>query len=283
VKTSSEVSAVRQVKPQPRLLAKKNSVQRSSLKVKIYADGADKSAMLEMYGNPLVSGFTTNPTLMRKSGVTDYCAFAREILQLIPDRPISFEVFADEFTEMEQQALEIASWGKNAIVKVPVTNTRGQSSDSLLKWLAGAGVKLNVTALMSLDQVRRVSEILGGGPPCKISVFAGRIADTGRDPVPVMAAAVELLRPHRNLELIWASPRELLNIFQADAVGCHIITATTDILKKLNLVGKDLHEFSLETVKMFYEDAQKAGYRLGTKPSQIEEDDEPVAVAAADI
>jgi transaldolase len=279
VKISSDTSAVRQVKTQPRLLSKKNTVQRSGLKVKIYADGADKSAMLEMYANPLVSGFTTNPTLMRKSGVSDYCAFAREILQLIPDRPISFEVFADEFTEMEQQALEIASWGRNVIVKIPVTNTRGQSSDSLLKWLAGAGIKLNVTALMTLEQVRRVSEILGGGPPCKISVFAGRIADTGRDPVPVMAAAVELLRPHPNLELIWASPRELLNIFQADAVGCHIITATTDILKKLNLVGKDLHEFSLETVKMFYEDAQKAGYHLRMNPSRSEENEEPTAVS----
>jgi transaldolase len=235
------------------------------LKVKIYADGADQTTMLEMYRNPLVSGFTTNPTLMRKSGVTGYRAFAQEVLPLIPDRPISFEVFADDFSEMEQQALEIASWGSNVIVKIPVTNTRGESSDELLQHLMVAGVRVNVTALLTLDQVRRATECLGGGPPCKISVFAGRIADTGRDPVPIMAAAVELLRPHCNLELIWASPRELLNIFQADAIGCHIITATTDILRKLSLVGKDLHEYSLETVKMFYDDAQKAGYSLPTR------------------
>jgi len=245
---------------------RKAKLQRTSspaLKVKIYADTADKTAMLEMYTNPLVSGFTTNPTLMRKSGVTCYSSFAQDILRLIPDRPISFEVFADDFAEMERQALEIASWGKNVVVKIPVTNTRGQPSDDLLRWLAGAGIKLNVTALMTLEQVRRVSQILGGGPACKVSMFAGRIADTGRDPVPVMAAAVELLRPYPNLELIWASPRELFNIFQADAIGCHIITATTDILSKLSLIGKDLHEFSLDTVRMFYEDAQKAGYRLG--------------------
>lgn len=235
---------------------------RRDLKVRIYADGADKASMLEMYADPRIAGFTTNPTLMRKSGVADYRAFASEILGLIPDRPISFEVFADEFDEMEQQALEIASWAENVIVKVPVTNTRGQLSDGLLRKLVGAGVKLNVTALLTLSQVRYVTDIVGGGPACKISVFAGRIADTGRDPVPMMAAAVELLRPYPNLELIWASPRELLNIFQADAIGCHIITATTDILKKLHLVGKDLNEYSLETVKMFYDDAQKAGYRL---------------------
>ena len=232
------------------------------LKVKIYADGADKASMLEMYADPRIAGFTTNPTLMRKAGVADYRTFASEILRLIPDRPISFEVFADEFGEMEQQALEIASWGENVIVKVPVTNTRGQLADGLLQKLVRAGVKLNVTALLTLSQVRYVTDIVGGGPPSKISVFAGRIADTGRDPVPVMAAAVELLRPYANLELIWASPRELLNIFQADAIGCHIITASTDILKKLHLVGKDLNQYSLETVKMFYDDAQKAGYRL---------------------
>jgi transaldolase len=230
------------------------------LRIKIYADGADKAAMLEMYADPRVQGFTTNPTLMRKSGVTDYCAFARDILRLIPDRPISFEVFADDFDEMEVQALEIASWGSNVVVKVPITNTRGEPSDALIERLAVAGVKMNVTALLTLGQVQRVAARLGGGPACKISVFAGRIADTGRDPVPVMAAAVELLHPYSNLELIWASPRELLNIFQADAVGCHIITATTDILKKLSLIGKDLHEYSLETVRMFYDDARKAGY-----------------------
>jgi transaldolase len=237
----------------------------ADLKVKIYADGADKATMLDMYANPYIAGFTTNPTLMRKSGVVHYRAFAREVLQLIPDRPISFEVFADDFSEMEDQALEIAAWGENVIVKIPVTNTRGEPSDGVLQRLAGAGVKLNVTAILTLDQVRRAVENLGSSAPSKISVFAGRIADTGRDPVPIMAAAVELLRPYPNVELIWASPRELLNVFQAEAVGCHIITATTDILKKLKLIGKDLHEYSLETVKMFYDDAQNAGYQLSVE------------------
>jgi transaldolase len=246
----------------PEVSNRKDRLNPSSLRVKIYADGADKATMLEMYANPLVSGFTTNPTLMRKSGVKDYCVFAREMLNLIRDRPISFEVFADDFDEMEDQALQIASWGKNVIVKIPITNTRGQSSDVVLQRLSKAGVQLNVTALLTLDQVRRSTECLGGGPPCKVSVFAGRIADTGRDPVSVMAAAVELLRPYANLELIWASPRELLNVFQANAIGCHIITATIDILKKLDLIGKDLTQYSLETVRMFFDDAQKAGYQL---------------------
>jgi transaldolase len=234
----------------------------SGLRVKIYADGADRSTMLEMYANPQIAGFTTNPTLMRKSGVIDYRGFAREILELIPDRPISFEVFADDFAEMERQAAEIASWGENVLVKVPITNTRGDSSAQLLRRLAGAGIRVNVTALLTLEQVRKASECLIDGPLAKISVFAGRIADTGHDPVPLMAAAVELLRPYPNLQLIWASPRELLNVFQADAIGCHIITATSDILRKLDLIGKDLNEYSLDTVKMFYEDARKAGYRL---------------------
>lgn len=232
------------------------------LKVKIFADGADKAGMLEFYRNPLIAGFTTNPTLMRKAGVTDYCAFARDILAAIPDRPISFEVFSDEFPEMERQAREIAGWGQHVYVKIPITNTRGESSADLVRRLAKAGVKLNVTALLALDQVRDICPALGDGPGGYVSIFAGRIADTGRDPMPLMAAAVELLRPHPNLELIWASPRELLNIFQADAVGCHIITVTHDLLKKLSLVGKDLHEYSLETVRMFYEDAQKVGYAL---------------------
>jgi len=234
----------------------------SDLGVKIFADGADKTSMLELYQNPLIKGFTTNPTLMRKAGVSDYRAFAREIIQSIPDRPISFEVFCDEFDGMERQALEIASWGDNVYVKIPITNTRGQPSGELVRRLARAGVKLNVTALLTLDQVRDISACLAEGPSGYVSVFAGRIADTGRDPVPVMAAAVELLRPHSNLELIWASPRELLNIFHAESVGCHIITVTYDVLKKLSLVGKDLHDYSLETVKMFHEDAQKAGYSL---------------------
>ena len=232
------------------------------LKVKLFADGADKASMLEMYADPRIVGFTTNPTLMRKSGVSDYAAFARDILELIPDRPISFEVFADKLDEMEQQALEIASWGPNVLVKIPVTNTIGQPSDALIERLCGAGVQMNVTALLSLKQVSHVAALVGGGPPCKISVFAGRIADTGRDPVPIMAAAVELIRPYSNLELIWASPRELLNIFQADEIGCHIITVTNDILAKLKLVGKDLADFSLDTVKMFHNDAAKAGYTL---------------------
>jgi len=232
----------------------------SDLKVKIFGDGADQAGMLELYRNPIISGFTTNPTLMRKAGVTDYRAFAKEILAAIPDRPISFEVFADEFGEMERQALEIAGWGENVYVKIPITNTRKESSRDLVRRLSRAGVRLNVTAILALEQVRDICPSLADGPSSYVSVFAGRIADTGRDPVPIMAAAVELLRPYPNLELIWASPRELLNIFQADAIGCHIITVTHDVLKKLSLVGKDLHEYSLETVKMFYDDAQKAGY-----------------------
>lgn len=236
----------------------------AKLKVKIFADGADKAGMLRMYANPLVKGFTTNPTLMRKAGITDYAAFAREILALIPDRPISFEVFADDFGEMEEQALEIAGWAENVYVKIPVTNTRGESSGELLRRLVAKGVKVNVTALLTLDQVREVSACLAGGPPAYISVFAGRIADTGRDPVPLMGSAVKLLRPFPNVELIWASPRELLNIFHADSLGVHIITVTNELLGKLPLVGKDLGEYSLDTVKMFYDDACKAGYRLKT-------------------
>lgn len=234
----------------------------SELKVKIFADGADKASMLEMYRNPLIKGFTTNPTLMHKAGVSDYQAFALDILRAIPDRPISFEVFSDHFAEMGSQARKIADWGENVYVKIPVTNTQGESSAKLVHDLAREGVKLNVTALTALDQVRDVSAALAGGSPAIVSVFAGRVADTGRDPVPIMAAAVELVRPYPNIELIWASPRELLNIFQADAIGCHIITATNDILKKLHLIGKDLHEYSLDTVKMFHDDATKAGYTL---------------------
>ena len=234
----------------------------STLQVKIFADGADKVGMLEMYRNPLIKGFTTNPTLMRKAGVTDYQAFARDILRAILDRPLSFEVFSDDFEEMRRQARKIAYWGDNVYVKIPVTNTRGESSVELIRDLTRIGVKLNVTALLALDQVREVSAALAGGAPACVSVFAGRVADTGRDPVPLMAAAVELLRPYANIELIWASPRELLNIFHADAIGCHIITVTNDILKKLELIDKDLHEYSLDTVKMFREDAVKANYTL---------------------
>ena len=234
----------------------------ADLHIKLFADGADKAGMLEMYHNPLIQGFTTNPTLMRKADILDYQAFALDIVRAIPDRPISFEVFSDDFGDMAHQARTIAQWGANVYVKIPVTNTWGESSADLVRALAQAGVKLNVTALMTLDQVQHVSAALADGPPAFVSVFAGRIADTGRDPMPLMAAAVELLRMTPNVELIWASPRELLNIFQADSIGCHIITATNDILAKLRLVGKDLHEYSLETVKMFRDDAVKAGYTL---------------------
>ena len=234
----------------------------AELKVKLFADGAEKAGMLELHRNPLIRGFTTNPTLMRKAGVTDYKAFAKEILRAIPDRPISFEVFADEPIEMEHQALEIASWGANVYVKIPITNTRAEACAPLLTRLTRAGVKVNVTAVMSLDQVREAAECLADGPPSCISVFAGRIADTGRDPVPIMAEAVRAISSFTRIELIWASPRELLNIFQADAIGCQIITVTSDVLKKLDGVGKDLHQFSLETVRMFYEDGRKAGFTL---------------------
>jgi transaldolase len=232
------------------------------LRVKIFADGADRAGMLEMARKPFIAGLTTNPTLMRKAGVSDYRAFARDILSAIKDKPISFEVFCDEFTEMERQAREIASWGDNVYVKIPVTNCQGEGAYALIRRLARAGVKQNVTALMTLAQVRDVSAALGDSPECYISVFAGRVADTGRDPVPIMAAAVEVMRPFPNQQLIWASPRELLNIFHADTVGCHVITVTNDLLKKLELVGKDLSEYSLETVKMFYHDAKAAGYSL---------------------
>jgi transaldolase len=232
------------------------------LRIKLFADGADKAGMLEMARLPYVRGFTTNPTLMRKAGVVDYEAFAREVLQVIPDRPISFEVFSDEFAEMERQARQIAGWGPNVYVKIPVTNTRREPSYGLIRRLSEAGIKLNVTAILTLEQVREVAAALAGETPSVVSVFAGRIADTGRDPVPLMAAAVELLRPYPREELLWASPRELLNVFQADAVGCHIITATNDVLKKLALVGKDLAAYSLDTVKMFHDDARQAGYTL---------------------
>lgn len=234
----------------------------SELKIQIFADGADKRTMLEMLQNPFIRGFTTNPTLMRKAGISDYPAFARDILREIRDYPISFEVFADDFTEMECQAQTIASWGENVFVKVPVTNTRGEPSLDLVRRLSQRGVKLNVTALLALDQVRDVCAALQKDVPAYVSVFAGRIADTGRDPMPLMSAAVEYVNNVGRSELIWASPRELLNIFQADAIGCHVITATSDILRKLSLVGKDLHEYSLETVAMFYRDAAASGFQL---------------------
>src|SRR6187402_307967 len=231
----------------------------TDLRTKIYADGAELSGMLAMYREPHIKGFTTNPTLMRKAGLTDYRAFAREVVAAIPDRPISFEVFSDEFADMERQAREIATWGEHVYVKVPVTNTRREPAYDLVRRLSHAGVKLNVTAIMTLEQVRAVVDALKGGAPSNVSVFAGRIADTGRDPVPHMQQALDLVRAEPACELIWASPRELLNVVQADQIGCHIITVTNDILKKLALLDKDLGDYSLETVKMFYDDAQKAG------------------------
>jgi transaldolase len=234
----------------------------SDLKVRIFADGADKEGMLEMYRNPLIKGFTTNPTLLRKAGVADYREFALDILKCIPDRPISFEVLSDEFEEMEIQAQKISGWGKNVFVKIPVTNTRRESSVKLINRLSQSGIKLNVTAVMTLDQVGDIAQALNKDVSSYVSLFAGRVADTGRDPIPMMTAAIEMLRPYPRFDLIWASPRELLNIFQADAIECPIITVTNDVLKKLNLVGKDLREFSLETVRMFRDDAVKAGYRL---------------------
>jgi len=234
----------------------------NELKVKIFADGADKGGMLEMYKNPHVKGFTTNPTLMRKAGVTDYEAAAKDIVAAIPDRSISFEVFADEFSEMERQARRIMTWGKHVSVKLPITNTKKESAIPLVRKLSHEGVALNVTALFTLDQVRAVVDAVKGGAPCFVSVFAGRIADTGIDPVPIMAESVKRLKAAPNTELIWASPRELLNIFQADEIGCQVITVTNDIIKKLSLVGKDMNEYSLETVKMFYEDGKAAGYKL---------------------
>jgi len=233
-----------------------------SLQVKIFADGAELAGMLALYRQPFIRGFTTNPTLMHKAGITDYQAFAREVVAAIPDRPISFEVFSDEIDEMERQAHEIATWGSNVYVKIPVTNTRLESTGALVERLSHSGVKVNVTAIMTLEQVRDVMLRLVGGAPSCVSVFAGRIADTGRDPVPLMSAALELVRLEPKAELIWASPRELLNIFQADAIGCDIITVTHDVLKKLELVGKPLDEFSLDTVKMFYQDAVRAGFSV---------------------
>ena len=233
-----------------------------NLKVKLFADGADKEGMLEMYKNPQIKGFTTNPTLMKKAGVINYEAFAKEILSIITDRPISFEVFSDDFSEMEKQALKISKWGNNVNVKIPITNTKGESSSKLVKSLTDKGVKINVTAMFLIEQVKEIAPILGKGSGGYISIFAGRIADAGIDPVPIMKEAVEILKEYPNVELIWASPRELYNVVQADSIGCHIITATHDILKKLPLLGKDLREFSLDTVKMFYNDAQNAGYTL---------------------
>jgi len=232
------------------------------LKVKLFADGADKKGMLEMYTNPAISGFTTNPTLMKFAGVEDYKSFALDILTHIKDKPISFEVFSDEFDEMERQALEIASWADNIYVKIPITNTKSESSIELIDLLSRKSVKINVTAMMTVDQVKSVLPGLSKGPASYVSVFAGRIADVGIDPLPIMSEVVEILKAYPNIELIWASPRELYNVVQANSIGCHIITATNNILKKLPTLGKDLNQFSLETVQMFYNDAHDAGYTL---------------------
>ena len=232
------------------------------LNVKIFADGADKVDMLEMYAKPYIRGLTTNPTLMKKAGIKDYRAFCKDILTHIKDKPLSFEVFSDDFAEMERQALEIASWGDNVYVKIPVTNTQRETCYELVKKLGSKQVKMNVTAIMTLAQVCDVVAALDPRVPSYVSVFAGRIADTGYDPLPIMAAAVEILKLAPAAELIWASPRELLNIFQADDIGCQVITVTNEILRKLTLVGYDLSDYSLDTVKMFYQDACLAGYRL---------------------
>ena len=239
----------------------------ADLRVKIFADGADLDGMVKMSKNPIVKGLTTNPTLMRKAGVTDYEAFAREVLKIIPNLPISFEVFADDFGAMIGQGRVIAGWGKNVNVKVPVTNTRGEFAGSVLRSLSGDGVVLNVTAIFTLDQVKAVAEALNPDVPAIVSVFAGRIADTGIDPVPHMKACKDILASRPKAELLWASPRELLNIFQADEIGCDIITVTNDVIGKLSLVGKDLGEYSRETVQMFYKDATASAFTIQTAGS----------------
>ncbi len=241
----------------------RSNLSAADLKVKIFADGADRESMLESYANPLVSGFTTNPTLMRKAGVSNYVGFANEILKEIPDRDISFEVFSDDFDDMERQGREIATWGDNVYVKIPVTNTKGETSYDMVNRLSHEGVKVNVTAIFTLDQVRKVAEAVNGGAPCCVSVFAGRIADAGIDYMPTMIESVNLLKSNPKAELIWASPREVFNVVQADDIGCHIITCTSDIIKKLPTIGKELAEFSLDTVKLFYDDASAAGYSIG--------------------
>jgi transaldolase len=234
----------------------------SQLRVKIFADGADRESMLDMYARPYIKGLTTNPTLMRKAGIADYRAFAKDILSRINDKPVCFEVLADDFPEMERQALEIAGWADNVYVKIPVTNTRRESSRPLIKRLADRQVKLNVTAIMTLAQVQEVVTALNPATASYVSLFAGRIADTGIDPLPLLQKAVEMLEVNTNAELVWASSREILNIFQANAIGCQVITVTKDILSKLSLVGYDLTEYSLDTVKMFYDDARAARFSL---------------------
>lgn len=237
----------------------------NKLNVKIFADGADLKNIRALYAQPFIKGFTTNPTLMRQAGVSNYKSFALEVLQTVKDRPVSFEVFADDIMSMEAQAFEIASWGKNVVVKIPITNTKSVSTAPLVKHLSTSGVVCNITAIFTLAQVQEIVDIMNPVTPAILSIFAGRIADTGVDPVPLMRKAVKIASVKPKAEILWASPRELLNIFQADEVGCHIITVTNDILKKLALLGKDLKNFSLETVSMFYNDAKTAGYTIDLK------------------
>jgi transaldolase len=243
----------------------------SDLRVQLFADGADLQVIGQMAANPLIKGFTTNPTLMRKAGIVDYTAFAREALALVPDRPISFEVFSDDFDEMAAQALEIASWGANVFVKIPITNTRGDFAGPLIAHLTATGVQVNVTAVLTTQQVAEVARHLRCDVASFVSIFAGRIADTGRDPMPIVADSLRALESLPLARVIWASPRELLNVFQADQVGCHVITATSDVLNKLGLIGKDLAQFSLETVRMFRNDAVAAAYDIPlTRARRIE-------------
>jgi transaldolase len=232
------------------------------LKIKIFADGANINDMKRVYSEGVVSGFTTNPTLMKKDGVKDYVSFAKSVLSEIRTMPISFEVFTDDFDSMERQAREINSWGDNVYIKIPVTNTKGETSYSLIKKLSSGGLKLNITAVLTLEQVENIAKSIDKNTPTVVSVFAGRIADTGRDPIPYMKESLKILKDLPNSYLLWASSRELLNIFQAEACGCHIITVTSDLLKKLHLVNKDLKELSLDTVKMFHNDASTAGYNF---------------------
>ncbi len=231
-------------------------------KIKLYADGADIEGMIEEYKKGIASGFTTNPTLMKKAGIKSYEEFAKSALKAIPDLPISFEVFSDDFSGMEREARKIGGWGDNVYIKIPVTNTKGESTAPLVKMLSDDGLKLNVTAILTVDQVKTVAKALSHSTPSIVSVFAGRIADTGIDPIPIMKESAKILKSNPKAELLWASTRELLNLIQAESCGCHIITITNDVLKKVPLVGKDLRELSLETVQMFYNDAKGAGYKI---------------------
>ena len=232
------------------------------LQVKLFADGADLAGMLEMYSKPYIQGLTTNPTLMKKAGIINYEKFARDVLLRISDKPISFEVFSDDLNEMVIQARKISSWGSNVYVKIPITNTQGISTLPIIETLTQENIKINVTAIMTVDQVKEISIALNSTVPSYVSVFAGRISDTGVNPIPTMIEILQVLASNKNAEVIWASPRELLNVFQANEIGCHIITATNDILLKLKLLGKDLTEYSLETVEMFHNDAVSAGYSI---------------------